>query len=52
MDLTARLEAKQLVIDKYKEYVQLATTADNLIRYTNEMDQLQEEIDFVQARLR
>lgn len=52
VDLAARLEAKQLVIDKYKEYVQLATTADDLIRYTNEMANLQEEIDSVQARLR
>lgn len=52
VDLATRLEAKQLVIDKYKEYVQMATAADDLIRYTNEMARMQEEIDSVQARLR
>lgn len=52
VDLVARLEAKQLVIEKYKEYMQMATTADDLIRYTNELAELQEELEAVQARIR
>lgn len=52
VDLVARLEAKQVVIDKYLEYMQLATTADELIRFTNELASLQEEIEAVQARIR
>ena len=52
VDLKAREEAKQVVIDKYLEYMQLATTADELIRFTNELAVLQEEIEAVQARLR
>lgn len=52
VDLAAHHEAKQLVNDKYKEYIQMATTADALIRYTNEMAEIQEEIDAIQARLR
>lgn len=52
VDLKAREKAKQVVIDKYIEYMQLATTADELIRYTNELATLQEEIESVQARIR
>lgn len=52
VDLKAREKAKQVVIDKYIEYMKLATTADELIRYTNELAHLQEEIESVQARIR
>ena len=52
VDLVARQEAKLLVIEKYKQYMELAETADELIRYTNELAALQEEVEAVQARIR
>jgi|GEM_PF-7067668 len=52
VDLQARLHAKQLVIDKYLEYMELATTADELIRFTNELANLQAEVESFQARIR
>jgi len=52
VDLEARLKAKQLVESKYLQYMEQASRAEDLIRFTNELAVIQEEIERMKGRMR
>lgn len=52
VDLEARLSAKQVVEARYIEYMEKASRAEDLIRYTNELAAIQEEIERLKGRMR
>jgi len=51
VDLEARLKAKQLVESKYLQYMEQASRAEDLIRFTNELAVIQEEIERMKGRM-
>ncbi|HZG57856.1 DUF4349 domain-containing protein [Paenibacillus sp.] len=52
VDLNARLGAKQVVEARYLEYMEGASRSEDLIRYTNELAAIQEEIERLKGRIR
>ncbi|HZG88269.1 DUF4349 domain-containing protein [Paenibacillus sp.] len=52
VDLEARLKAKQLVESKYLQYMEQASRAEDLIRFTNELAVIQEDIERMKGRMR
>jgi hypothetical protein len=52
VDLEARLKAKQLVESRYMKYMEQASRAEDLIRYTNELAAIQEDIERFKGRMR
>lgn len=52
VDLEARLKAKQVVEARYLQYMEGAARSEDLIRYTNELAAVQEEIERMKGRMR
>ncbi|MCA0753818.1 DUF4349 domain-containing protein [Paenibacillus sp. N4] len=52
VDLEARLKAKQLVEARLLEMMDKATKADDLLKFSDQIGQVQEEIERIQGRLR
>jgi len=52
VDLEARLKAKQVVEERYLAYMGDAERSEDLIRYTNELAAVQEEIERLKGRMR
>ncbi|WP_309123257.1 DUF4349 domain-containing protein [Paenibacillus sp.] len=52
VDLGARLKAKELVESRYLKYMEQASRSEDLIRYTNELAAIQEEIERLKGRMR
>ncbi|HZG75344.1 MAG TPA: DUF4349 domain-containing protein [Paenibacillus sp.] len=52
VDLEARLKAKELVESRYLKYMEGASRSEDLIRYTNELAIIQEEIERLKGRMR
>ncbi|TLS50392.1 DUF4349 domain-containing protein [Paenibacillus antri] len=52
VDLEARLKAKELVESRYLKYMEQASRSEDLIRYTNELAAIQEEIERLKGRMR
>jgi len=52
VDLEARLKAKQVVEERYLKYMGDAVRSEDLIRYTNELAAIQEEIERLKGRMR
>lgn len=52
VDLQSRLKAKELVEARYLEYMGGASRAEDLIRYTNELAAIQEDIERLKGRMR
>ncbi|MCI3921028.1 DUF4349 domain-containing protein [Paenibacillus sp. TRM 82003] len=52
VDLESRLKAKEVVEARYLEYMGGAAKSEDLIRYTNELAAIQEEIERLKGRMR
>lgn len=52
VDLEARLRAKQVVEEQYLKYMGNAERSEDLIRFTNELAVVQEEIERIKGRMR
>jgi hypothetical protein len=52
VDLEARLGAKEVVESRYLKYMEGASRSEDLIRYTNELAVIQEEIERLKGRMR
>ncbi|WP_068619515.1 DUF4349 domain-containing protein [Paenibacillus tuaregi] len=52
VDLESRLKAKQIMEERYTEFMKKAAKTDDLVTFANELGQIQEEIEQVKGRMR
>jgi cell fate (sporulation/competence/biofilm development) regulator YlbF (YheA/YmcA/DUF963 family) len=52
VDLTARLKAKQVVEARLLSFLEKASKVDELVKFSNELERVQEEIERIKGRIR
>jgi predicted RNA-binding protein with RPS1 domain len=52
VDLTARLKAKQVVEARLLAFLEKASKVDELVKFSNELERVQEEIERIKGRIR